>query len=255
MKIQEKCLSESDFIDTGHAIVSETTTATVPSMIQQAPPSSSPSSSSSSSVKNNNNANPCANSTAVDARSEVPTSVVASSTANANLAANATVNVASNNSSVSPMAIPLTGNTFVLANSSKYVTAASSAGISFNAVSQSVTSPPRSTAPHYNITSPPVGFNQYYYPFGTYHAAGATIAAAAAAASSSIGSNLPFSHVHHGPPSHPINPPSVASATTGDLGSGFRSPDLPTADGELDYVPHFQRVYITGAENALSGVS
>lgn len=169
--------------------------------------------------------------------------------------------------------LPMNNNTSTSTSSSKYVTPASSAGISFNSVNQSVTLPMRSTGTttsiHHNLTSPPVGFNQYYYPFGTYHSAGATIAAAAVAAaaaaaassSSTSGGNVPsaahFSHVHHGPgPSHAVNSSSsIHSLSAVDPGSGVRSPDLPATEGELDYVPHFQRVYITGAENSLSGVS
>lgn len=42
------------------------------------------------------------------------------------------------------------------------------------------------------------------------------------------------------------------SLINGGFDSGLRSPEV---NEDIDYVPHFQRVYISGAENALSGVS
>jgi hypothetical protein len=41
------------------------------------------------------------------------------------------------------------------------------------------------------------------------------------------------------------------SLINGGFDSGLRSPEV---NEDIDYVPHFQRVYISGAENALSGV-
>ena len=50
----------------------------------------------------------------------------------------------------------------------------------------------------------------------------------------------------------PVTGNKQDSLLNGGLDSGLRSPE---ANEEIDYVPHFQRVYISGAENALSGVS